>query len=142
MLQEQIEQDKAKKKAELEHKKNVIHDAEERARHRREDEVDDSEVVDQIFGFLPGNTDVGNTGKAPKMFGDLAVAQTQYLLGDGEGMGAGENMEELKEYRFEKFATTYFQGQNTSVFMAQKLDRPLLYHDDKSDNMVSSLFFY
>lgn len=138
MLHQQIEEDKIKKKAELEHKKTVIHDAEERARHRREDEVDDSEVVDQIFGFLPGNTDSGSNGKAPKMFGDLAVAQQQFLLGEGEL--AGEKFEEsLKEYRFEKFATTYFQGQNTSIFMNQKLDRSLLYHEDQSDNLVRVL---
>ena len=52
-LQREMAQDEQKKKAELEHKKDVINQAEERHRHERDDDVDDSEVVDQIFGFLP-----------------------------------------------------------------------------------------
>jgi len=136
VMQRQMEQDELKKRKELEHKKTVINQAEERHRHEREDDVDDSEVVDQIFGFLPGNND-SPSGKAPKAFGDLAVAQQQYILSDSSTELPGETVEDLKEYRFERFAATYFQGQNTPVFVNQKLHRPLLYHEETTDNMVN-----
>ena len=130
-LQREMAQDEQKKKAELEHKKDVINQAEERHRHERDDDVDDSEVVDQIFGFLPGNNEATTPSnqptKVPKAFGDLAVAREQYILSEGSTEQlSGEMMEDLKEFTFEKFAATYFQGQNSSVFINHKLDRPLL----------------
>ena len=141
-LKREMAQDEQKKKVELEHKKNVINQAEERHRHERDDDVDDSEVVDQIFGFLPGNNDAttppNQTTKVPKAFGDLAVAREQYILSESSSEQLpDEMMEGLKEYTFEKFAATYFQGQNSSVFINHKLDRPLLYHEESTDNMVS-----
>lgn len=140
-LQREMAQDEQKKKAELAHKKDVINQAEERHRHERDDDVDDSEVVDQIFGFLPGNNDATTPNnqptKVPKAFGDLAVAREQYILSEGSTEQlSGEMMEDLKEFTFEKFAATYFQGQNSSVFINHKLDRPLLYHEETTDNMV------
>ena len=153
-LKREMAQDEQKKKQELEHKKDVINQAEERHRHERDDDVDDSEVVDQIFGFLPGNggdsssssSSLNNSQqptKVPKAFGDLAVAREQYILSESSSEQLpSELLEELKEYTFEKFAATYFQGQNSSVFINHKLDRPLLYHEESTDNMVSLTMLY
>ena len=52
-MKQQIKEDELIQKQELEAKKNVINEAEERARHLRDDEVDDSEVVDQISDSFP-----------------------------------------------------------------------------------------
>ena len=115
-LHRQMEQDEQKKRQELEHKKDVINQAEERHRHERDDDVDDSEVVDQIFGFLPGNNEsTGNSQptKVPKAFGDLTVAREQYILSESSTEMPGETFEDLSEFTFEKFAAMYFQGQNT-----------------------------
>ena len=123
-----------KKQEALQAKKNVIKEAEERERHLREDEIDDSEVVDQIFGFLPG--DDSTDGKAPKAFGDLQVSNQQFILGEGESTPV-ENIDDLKDYTFEKFATMYFQGHVTPTNQTRPLDKSILIHEDNADNMVS-----
>ena len=133
MLQDQDRQEERKKQEELMTKKTVISAAEERARQRREEDVDDSEVVDQIFGFLPGNDQSGS--KAPKAFGDLNVSDEQYTL--GEDTVVAEKIEDYSEFTFGKFAATYFQGQTTNTFQTSQIDRPLLYHEDKTDNMAA-----
>ena len=138
-MKQQIKEDELIQKQELEAKKNVINEAEERARHLRDDEVDDSEVVDQIFGFLPGSENA--QGKAPKAFGDLAVSGQQYIFSEREPQSV-EKTEDLSDYTFQKFSTTYFQGQNTLQHISQKLDRPLLLHEDESDNMVKFSFYF
>lgn len=138
-MKQQIKEDELIQKQELEAKKNVINEAEERARHLRDDEVDDSEVVDQIFGFLPGSENA--QGKAPKAFGDLAVSGQQYIFSEREPQSL-EKTEDLSDYTFQKFSTTYFQGQNTLQHISHKLDRSLLLHEDESDNMVEFRFHF
>lgn len=134
-----LEEEELQKKQMLEQKKSVINQAEERARHLREDEINDSEVVDQIFGFLPGNEGM-NGGTGTKAFGGLGSSNQQYILGEAETSSL-EKGEDLKDFVFPKFATTYFQGQNTHGYQSKQLERPLLFHEDKSDNMVCTFLF-
>lgn len=133
-LQYKLKEDELKKQEELQAKKIVIKEAEERERHLREDEIDDSEVVDQIFGFLPG--DESSDGKAPKAFGDLQVSNQQFILGEGETTPV-ENVDDLKDYTFEKFATMYFQGQVTPTNQARPLEKSILIHENSADNMAA-----
>ena len=133
-----MEQDEIKQKEALEVKKNAINQAEERARHKKEMDIDDSEVVDQIFGFLPGNEN-RQVGQAPAAFGNLAVPQDQFQFSDGDVISSVEKTEDLHEYTFKKFATLYFSNQNTCEFQTKPLERPLLMHEEKTDQLVSLL---
>lgn len=135
LMHTKLEEEELQKKQMLEQKKSVINQAEERARHLREDEINDSEVVDQIFGFLPGNEGM-NGGTGTKAFGGLGSSNQQYILGEAETSSL-EKGEDLKDFVFPKFATTYFQGQNTHGYQSKQLERPLLFHEDKSDNMAA-----
>lgn len=47
-----------------------------------------------------------------------------------------EDEEDLSEYKFAKFAATYFQGTTTHTYTRRPLRQPLLYHDDEGDQLV------
>lgn len=47
-----------------------------------------------------------------------------------------EDEEDLSEYKFAKFAATYFQGTTTHSYTRRPLKQPLLYHDDEGDQLV------
>lgn len=46
--------------------------------------------------------------------------------------------EDLSEYKFFKFAATYFQGVSTHSYIRRPLKQPLLFHEDEGDQLVSS----
>lgn len=46
--------------------------------------------------------------------------------------------EDLSEYKFSKFAATYFQGVSTHTYIRRALKQPLLFHEDEGDQLVSS----
>lgn len=46
--------------------------------------------------------------------------------------------EDLSEYKFFKFAATYFQGVSTHTYIRRPLKQPLLFHEDEGDQLVSS----
>lgn len=50
-----------------------------------------------------------------------------------------EEEEDLSEYKFPKFAATYFQGVSTHTYIRRPLKQPLLFHEDEGDQMVSVL---
>jgi myosin-7 len=71
--------------------------------------IDDSAVVDDIFGFLEDQKD-REPAPAPTAFIDLPAPKT--LDRNDVIMGVPvtpEDYEDLSEFKFPKFATTYFQ---------------------------------
>ncbi|XP_029391530.1 unconventional myosin-VIIa [Mus pahari] len=48
-----------------------------------------------------------------------------------------EDEEDLSEYKFAKFAATYFQGTTTHSYTRRPLKQPLLYHDDEGDQLAA-----
>lgn len=46
--------------------------------------------------------------------------------------------EDLSDYKFSKFAATYFQGVSTHTYIRRPLKQPLLFHEDEGDQLVSS----
>ncbi|XP_048839226.1 unconventional myosin-VIIa-like isoform X2 [Brienomyrus brachyistius] len=109
----------------------------------QQDPVSDSDVVDEVFGFLGSNgTFPGQEGQAPIGFEDLERAP-----------GKAEQVEEvdvarvlplpvaeeedLSEYKFAKFAATYFQGSATPYHTQSPLKQPLLLHEDEGDQMAA-----
>lgn len=49
-----------------------------------------------------------------------------------------EEEEDLSEYKFSKFAATYFQGVSTYTYIRRPLKQPLLFHEDEGDQLVRS----
>lgn len=49
-----------------------------------------------------------------------------------------EEEEDLSEYKFSKFAATYFQGVSTHTYVRRPLKQPLLFHEDEGDQLVST----
>lgn len=47
-----------------------------------------------------------------------------------------EDYDDLDEYSFSKFASMYFQGAASASHIRQRLQQPLLYHEDEGDVMV------
>lgn len=50
-----------------------------------------------------------------------------------------DDEEDLSEYKFAKFAATYFQGTSTHTYVRRPLKQPLLFHDDEGDQLVRHL---
>jgi myosin-7 len=100
------------------------------------DTVNDTEMVERVFGFLPSLIG-GQEGPAPTRFEDLE-AKTQKLpeidLDTVPMMEETmEDMDGLSQYTFPKFAVTYFQKSASHTHIRQPLRYPLLYHENDID---------
>uniref|UniRef100_A0A803Y5B8 Myosin VIIA n=1 Tax=Meleagris gallopavo TaxID=9103 RepID=A0A803Y5B8_MELGA len=106
----------------------------------RNEPVNDSEMVDKMFGFLGTTSSLpGQEGQAPNGFEDLERAQKEL---EEEDLDAAlplpeEEEEDLSEYKFAKFAATYFQGTTTHTYIRRPLKQPLLYHEDEGDQLAA-----
>ena len=139
---ERLQQFEVKKKEEeiedrrkIEEKKAVITDAVQ-----RQDEIlDDSKLVDAMFDFLP-RTDNMSEHNGPSAFRDLEKPKGDLSDQiDIEGIVPPvpqEEMEDLSEYKFQKFATTYFQGNVGHFYHRKPLKQPLLPLETQGDCMV------
>ncbi|XP_068919472.1 unconventional myosin-VIIb, partial [Petaurus breviceps papuanus] len=100
------------------------------------DPVNDTEMVEKVFGFLPVIIG-GQKGQAPEGFEDLETP-TQKLTEvdlDTVPMSAEpeEDTDDLDKYTFPKFAATYFQKAATYKHVRRPLQHPLLYHEEDED---------
>uniref|UniRef100_A0A8C4U0M9 Myosin VIIA n=1 Tax=Falco tinnunculus TaxID=100819 RepID=A0A8C4U0M9_FALTI len=105
----------------------------------RNEPVNDSDMVDKMFGFLGTTSSLpGQEGQAPNGFEVLETSQKEL---EEEDLDAAlplpeEEEEDLSEYKFAKFAATYFQGTTTHTYIRRPLKQPLLYHEDEGDQLV------
>ncbi|KAI1285881.1 Myosin-VIIa [Halotydeus destructor] len=120
----------------LDEKMAVINESE----HRKDEDMDDSKLVDEMFNFLPRSESVSeHTG--PSAFRDLEMS-TQ-LDSDTEMESAlpvphvEEDLEDLTEYKFQKFATTYFQGNVGYQYQKKPVKQPLLPLPAQGDCMAA-----
>ncbi|XP_076846905.1 myosin VIIAa isoform X5 [Brachyhypopomus gauderio] len=135
LAREDAEREK-KEKEEARRKKELLEQM-EKARH---EPVNDSDMVDKMFGFLgTTNSLPGQEGQAPTGFEDLERGPAQLEEEDlDEALPLPEEDEEdLSEYKFAKFAATYFQGTSTHTYMRRPLKQPLLFHDDEGDQLAA-----
>ncbi|XP_063162023.1 unconventional myosin-VIIa isoform X2 [Candoia aspera] len=106
----------------------------------RNEPVNDSEMVDKMFGFLGTTASLpGQEGQAPAGFEDLERAG-KVLDEDDLDMALPlpeDEEEDLSEYKFAKFAATYFQGTTTHTYIRRPLKQPLLYHEDEGDQLAA-----
>ncbi|XP_012931915.1 unconventional myosin-VIIb isoform X2 [Heterocephalus glaber] len=100
------------------------------------DTVTDTEMVEKVFGFLPSMLG-GQEGQAPARFEDLETKTPKLPEIDLDTVPMveepKEDMDDLAEYSFHKFAVTYFQKSASHTHIRRLLRYPLLYHDDNTD---------
>lgn len=118
----------------VEVKKNLINDAA-----RKQDEpVDDSKLVEAMFDFLPDSSSEAPTpGRETSVFMDLPTQTNENEI-ITPMQTASEDDEDLSEYKFQKFAATYFQGNITHQYSRKPLKHPLLPLHTQGDQLVSS----
>ncbi|XP_063298509.1 unconventional myosin-VIIb [Pelobates fuscus] len=83
------------------------------------------EMVEQVFGFLPALVDL----ESPPILNEVDLDALP-LVPQGD-------IDNLAEFTFPKFASTYFQGSATHTYIKRTLYQPLLYHEDQSDVLAS-----
>ncbi|XP_030188168.1 unconventional myosin-VIIa isoform X2 [Lynx canadensis] len=125
-----------KEKEEARRKKELLEQM-ERARH---EPINHSDMVDKMFGFLGTSGGLpGQEGQAPSGFEDLERGRREMVEEDLDAALPlpDEDEEDLSEYKFAKFAATYFQGTTTHTYTRRPLRQPLLYHDDEGDQLAA-----
>ncbi|XP_070761321.1 myosin VIIAa isoform X2 [Enoplosus armatus] len=136
LAKEDAEQEK-KEKEEARRKKEMVEQMEK----ARMEPVNDSDMVDKMFGFL-GTTGSfpGQEGQAPAGFEDLERTHQELEeedLDEALPLPEDDEEEDLSEYKFAKFAATYFQGTTTHTYVRRPLKQPLLFHDDEGDQLAA-----
>ena len=118
----------------LEEKKAVIIDAV----NKHDEALDDSKLVDEMFNFLP-RTDSANDHNGPTAFKDLEMHNNPSDT-ESENMipvPHEDDQEDLSEYAFQKFATTYFQGNAGYSYQRKPIKEPLLPLQAQGDCMAA-----
>uniref|UniRef100_A0AAQ4PWT7 Myosin VIIAb n=1 Tax=Gasterosteus aculeatus aculeatus TaxID=481459 RepID=A0AAQ4PWT7_GASAC len=122
MLDQRQEERDREEKEESRRKKEMLQQMER----EKEQPVDHSDMVDRMFGFLGSDLE-----KTP----DREEAEEEVL---DEAMPLpDEEDEDLSEYKFSKFAATYFQGVSTPTYIRRPLKQPLLFHEDEGDQLAA-----
>ncbi|XP_046852385.1 myosin-VIIa-like [Xenia sp. Carnegie-2017] len=108
---------------------------EESAKIRREQDVNDSTMIDEIFGYL-GENDDQESETSTSYFQDLEINQQPKIASDHMKMTTDDHRkdEDLSQYVFSKFASTYFQSA-THAHIKQNLRQPLLPMAYEGDSM-------
>ncbi|KAM4628290.1 unconventional myosin-VIIa-like [Polymixia lowei] len=136
LAKEDAEREK-KEKEEVRKKKELV-DQMEKA---RQEPVNDSDMVDKMFGFLGTTSSLpGQEGQAPAGFQDLERTHRELEeedLDEALPLPEDDDEEDLSEYKFAKFAATYFQGTTTHTYVRRPLKQPLLFHDDEGDQLAA-----
>ncbi|XP_038549606.1 myosin VIIAa isoform X1 [Micropterus salmoides] len=136
LAKEDAEREK-KEKEEVRKKKEMVEQMEK----ARLEPVNDSDMVDKMFGFL-GTTGSfpGQEGQAPAGFEDLERTHQELVeedLDEALPLPEDDEEEDLSEYKFAKYAATYFQGPTTHTYVRRPLKQPLLFHDDEGDQLAA-----
>lgn len=130
-LQEQMED-----RRRVEVKMNIINDA---AR-KQEEPVDDGKLVEAMFDFLPDSSSDAPTphgGRETSVFNDLPHAQNVNQEDIIAPIHISEDEEDLSEFKFQKFAATYFQGNVNHQYAKKALKHPLLPLHTQGDQLAA-----
>ncbi|KAM8822173.1 LOW QUALITY PROTEIN: unconventional myosin-VIIa-like [Synchiropus picturatus] len=129
-----------KEKEEARRKKELLEQMEK----ARQEPVNHSDMVDKMFGFLGSSGSLpGQDGQAPAGFEDLERGHRQLQEEDLDQAlplpedPEDEEEEDLSEYKFAKFAATYFQGTSSHGYVRRPLKQPLLFHEDEGDQLAA-----
>ncbi|KAM7397577.1 hypothetical protein PAMA_005743 [Pampus argenteus] len=137
-LVQQQEEREREEKEEARRKKELL----EQMERDKEQPVDHSDMVDRMFGFLGNSGPLPNQdGQAPAGFEDLEKTPCgeeaeEEVMNEAPPLPVEED-EDLSEYKFSKFAATYFQGVSTHTYIRRPLKQPLLFHEDEGDQLAA-----
>uniref|UniRef100_A0A671UIK1 Myosin VIIB n=1 Tax=Sparus aurata TaxID=8175 RepID=A0A671UIK1_SPAAU len=124
------------------HLEEVLRQKRELENKANAESITDQEMVDSVFGFLPAIVVGGQEGQAPVGFENLEKQRmiTEEIDIDDISMDEElpqDDFDDLDEYSFSKFASMYFQGAASPTHIRQRLQQPLLYHEDAADVLAS-----
>ena len=135
-LERQAREEEEANRQELEKKKEELRKIEEKRERDMEEAPDDSQVVDDIFGFLgdgqsttgqPGYVYQGDESRLPLPAVEVSECYLLSRVTDVHLAWSSLQIEEdISVYKFSKFATTYFQGAATHSWIHRQLKQPLL----------------
>ncbi|CAF92932.1 unnamed protein product, partial [Tetraodon nigroviridis] len=136
LAKEDAEREKNEKE-EARKKKEMVEQMEK----ARMEPVNDSDMVDKMFGFLGTTSSFpGQEGQAPAGFEDLERSHRELEeedLDEALPLPEDDEEEDLSEYKFAKFAATYFQGTTSYTYVRRPLKQPLLFHDDEGNQLAA-----
>ncbi|RDD41603.1 Myosin-VIIa [Trichoplax sp. H2] len=102
----------------------------ELAKSKADEEVDHSQVVDQMFDFLPPDDE--KTESTPDL------SETTKDVRNSIKKSSSTTMEDnISNYQFSKFAATYFVGDATGVILRKPIKRPLLDLVNEQDRAIA-----
>ncbi|XP_063529446.1 myosin-VIIa isoform X2 [Cydia strobilella] len=120
-------------KRQLEVKRALVQEAT-----RKQDEpVDDSKLVEAMFDFLPDSSSEAPAPKDTSMFSDLPQQRADQQEMVTPMQTTSEDEEDLSEFKFQKFAATYFQGNVTHQYSRKPLKHPLLPLHTQGDQLAA-----
>jgi myosin-7 len=137
----QIAKEEEEKRRMAEAKRKEIEEAETQAQKQGSAEVDDAAVVDEMFGFMDDSAGA-RADEGPMGFEDLPVNPNAADLGE-EGFGFGDSRvipneeEDISNYKFPKFASTYFQGNANAFYIRRAIKQPLLALKNPADQQAA-----
>uniref|UniRef100_A0A1B6CKI8 Myosin-VIIa n=1 Tax=Clastoptera arizonana TaxID=38151 RepID=A0A1B6CKI8_9HEMI len=118
----------------MEIKKNLINDAAK----KQDEPVDDSKLVEAMFDFLPdSSSEAPIPARETSVFMDLPTDKTDQNELITPMQIAPEDEEDLSEFKFQKFAATYFQGNITHQYSRKPLKHPLLPLHTQGDQLAA-----
>uniref|UniRef100_A0A3Q2GJ36 Myosin VIIB n=1 Tax=Cyprinodon variegatus TaxID=28743 RepID=A0A3Q2GJ36_CYPVA len=124
------------------HLEEVLRQKREMEARQQSENISDQEMVDNIFGFLPNIIIGGQEGQAPVGLENIEGKRTVIEEIDIDELPLEpeppeEDYDDLDQYSFTKFASIHFQGAATHSHIRQRLQQPLLYHEDEGDVLAS-----
>ncbi|KAI8428233.1 hypothetical protein MSG28_002455 [Choristoneura fumiferana] len=120
-------------KRQLEVKRALVQEAT-----RKQDEpVDDSKLVEAMFDFLPDSSSEAPAPKDTSVFSDLPQQRADQQEMVTPMQTTSEDEEDLSEFKFQKFAATYFQGNVTHQYSRKPLKHPLLPLHTQGDQLAA-----
>ncbi|XP_039765227.1 myosin-VIIa isoform X1 [Pararge aegeria] len=120
-------------KRQLEAKRTLLQEAA-----RKQDEpVDDSKLVEAMFDFLPDSSSEAPAPKDTSIFSDLPQLRADQQEMVTPMQTTSEDEEDLSEFKFQKFAATYFQGNVTHQYSKKPLKHPLLPLHTQGDQLAA-----
>lgn len=134
-----LEEEERRRREEAEAKRREIAEAEAQKKARDERDVNDAQLVDEMFGFVEEEAAV--RGEGPMGFQDLPEGK-QEPVDEGEGFGFDSRVmpdseDDVTQFKFSKFAGTYFQGNANAFYIRRPLKQPLLEIKSPADQQAA-----
>ncbi|ESO02636.1 hypothetical protein HELRODRAFT_188784 [Helobdella robusta] len=131
-----MEQEEARMKADILSKKSRIDDALLRNRAP----VNDNEVINEMFDItdtMTNSNGVGTNFQGFQPLGDQRYSESTMDLSSIHLPLPDDDNEDISDYKFAKFAATYFQNNATTTFIKKSLKKPLLPVKNEGDEIAA-----